>query len=84
VVLNDRAYGLIRHGHRLTGKEEVEFAIPAVDFAMMARATGAQTHTIRVAKDLEQIDWQELSLRQGPTLLDVLIDPEEKPPLAMG
>jgi acetolactate synthase-1/2/3 large subunit len=84
VVLNDRAYGLIRHGHRLLGKEQVAFSIPAVDFAMMARATGAHSHTIREAKDFDRIDWQKLSLRQGPTLLDVLIDPEEKPPLAMG
>ena len=84
VVLNDRAYGLIRHGHRLLGKEQVAFSIPPVDFAMMAGAIGAHSHTIREAKDFDRIDWQKLSLRQGPTLLDVLIDPEEKPPLAMG
>jgi acetolactate synthase-1/2/3 large subunit len=83
VVLNDMGYGLIRHGHRLSGKEPVDFTIPAVDFAMMARATGAEAYTIRKAKDFDSIDWQALALHQGPTLLNVLIDPEEPPPLSM-
>jgi acetolactate synthase-1/2/3 large subunit len=83
VVLNDRAYGLIRHAHRLKGKEGVEFEIPAVDFAMMARAVGARAHTISEERDLDRIDWQELARHQGPTLLDVTIDRELKPPLAM-
>jgi len=83
VVLNDQAYGLIRHGHRVTGTENVEYRIPAVDFSMMARATGAEAYTIRAGKDFDRIDWQELTQRQGPTLLEVLIDPEEPPPLAM-
>jgi acetolactate synthase I/II/III large subunit len=83
VILNDRAYGLIKHGHRLAGKEAVDFAIPPVDFALMARATGATAYTIRTAGDLQQLDWQSLATRQGPTLLDVHIDPEAQPPLAM-
>lgn len=82
-VLNDSAYGLIRHGHRITGTEKVEYAIPPVDFAQMARATGAEAYTIKSAADFDRIDWQALALRQGPTLLDVAIDPEEPPPLAM-
>ncbi len=83
VVLDDQAYGLIRHGHRATGAEKVEYRIPPVDFAMMARATGADAHTVREIRDFESIDWQALALRQGPTLLHVYIDPEEPPPLAM-
>jgi acetolactate synthase I/II/III large subunit len=83
VILNDHSYGLIRHGHRIHGKEPVDFSIPAVDFAMMARATGAQAFTIHGAEDFELIDWQALAGHQGPTLLDVIIDPEESPPLAM-
>lgn len=83
VVLSDQGYGLIRHGHRALGKERVDFDIPPVDFAMMARAAGAEAHTIREAGDFDLIDWQALATRQGPTLLDVMIDPEERPPLAM-
>lgn len=83
VVLSDQGYGLIRHGHRALGKERVDFDIPPVDFAMMARSTGAEAHTIRTAGDFDQIDWQALATRRGPTLLEVQIDPEERPPLAM-
>ncbi len=83
VVLNDHAYGMIRHAHRLTGTEPVDFAIPPVDFFMMAKAMGAEAHKIRDPKDFEQIDYQALCSRKGPTLLDVYIDPEEAPPLSM-
>ncbi len=83
VVLNDRAYGLIRHAHRMLGKEPVDFAIPRVDFAMMARAAGADAFTIRDSVDLEQLDWEAIAVMKRPLLLDVLIDPEERPPLAM-
>jgi acetolactate synthase I/II/III large subunit len=82
VVLNDQAYGMIKHGHRLVGTEPVDFEIPPVDFAMMAKAVGANAYTIRQLQELEQIDYQTLA-HQGPTLLDVYIDPEEPPPLKM-
>jgi len=83
VVLNDQGYGLIKHGHRLAGKEPVDFSIPPVDFAMMGRAAGADAHTIRSMRDFDNLDWQALASRQGPTLLEVIIDPEEQPTIAM-
>jgi len=83
VVLNDQAYGMIKHGHRSTGTEPVDLSIPPVDFCMMAKAVGANAHTIRHPEDFEQLDFQALCRRNGPTLLDVYIDPEEIPPLGM-
>jgi acetolactate synthase-1/2/3 large subunit len=83
VVLNDQAYGMIKHAHRLTGTEDIDLSIPRVDFSMMAESVGAMTYTIRNDKDLAQIDFQTLCERDGPTLLDVHIDPEEAPPLGM-
>lgn len=83
VVLNDRGYGLIKHGHRIGGKEDVDYSIPSVDFAMMGRAAGAEAQTIRSMRDFDHLDWQALATRQGPTLLEVIIDPEEQPPIAM-
>jgi acetolactate synthase-1/2/3 large subunit len=50
---------------------------------MMGRAAGAEAFTIRTMKDFDDLDWQALAKRQGPTLLEVMIDPEEQPPLAM-
>ena len=83
VILNDHAYGMIRHAHRLVGSEPVDFAIPPVDFCMMAKAIGANAHAIRNPENFEQIDYQALCSRNGPTLLDVYIDPKEVPPLGM-
>jgi acetolactate synthase-1/2/3 large subunit len=83
VILNDHAYGMIRHGHRMAGKEPIDFSIPPVDFCMMAKATGANAHKIRDIKDLEHIDFQALCKRNGPTVLDVTIDSEETPPIGM-
>jgi acetolactate synthase-1/2/3 large subunit len=83
VVLNDQAYGMIRHAHRLTGREDIDLSIPPVDFSMMAKAVGAEAHTIKSQHDLAQVDFQALCDRKGPTLLDVHIDPEESPPLGM-
>lgn len=83
VVLNDHAYGMIKHAHRLAGTEPVDFAIPPVDFCQMAKAAGADAYTIRHPNDFEQLDYHALCSRDGPTLLEVSIDPEEAPPLGM-
>jgi len=83
VVLNDLAYGMIKHGHRLAGTESVDLSIPSVDFCMMAKAAGASAHLIRHPEDFKQIDYEAIYRHNGPTLLDVHIDPEEPPPLRM-
>jgi acetolactate synthase I/II/III large subunit len=83
VVQNDQAYGMIKHGHRLVGSEQVDFSISPVDFNMMAKSVGAQAYTIRDPKDFDQIDYQALCTHQGPTVLEIYIDPEESPPLGM-
>jgi len=81
VVLNDNAYGMIKHAHRLTGAEPRGFAIPPVDFCRMAKAAGADAYTIRNPKDFEHLDYHAMCSRKGPTLLEVYIDPEAVPPL---
>jgi len=81
IVLNDRALGMIKHGQRLSGAEQIGYELPSVDFASVARGMGAQGYTISSVKDLEQIDFNQLCQTSGPTLLDVHIDPEEVPPM---
>jgi len=83
IVLNDQAFGMIKHAHRLTGAEPVDYSIPPVDFNLMAKAMGVNAHTIRYPRDFEQIDYKALCSHNGPTLLDVYVDPEEAPPLGM-
>lgn len=81
IVLNDNALGMVKHGQRLTGAEQIGWEIPRVDFAAMARAMGAKGLRIESAKDFEQLEAFDLRNLDGPMLLDVIIDPEAVPPI---
>ncbi len=82
VVLNDQAMGMVKHGQRLSGAEAIGYELPAVDFAQIARAQGAQAYTIRTPEDFQRLDFEQIfTPATGPTLLDVYIDPEEAPPI---
>ncbi|SFU59216.1 thiamine pyrophosphate-binding protein [Pseudoduganella namucuonensis] len=81
VVLNDRALGMIKHGQRLCGAEQIGFALPPTDFAAISRALGGRGYTIRSAADMQALDIKSICTYPGPTLLDVYIDPEEVPPM---
>lgn len=81
LILNDRALGMVKHGQRLTGAEQVGWKIAEVDFAALARAMGARALRIESAKDFEQLGAFDLHNLDGPLLLDVIIDPEAVPPI---
>jgi acetolactate synthase-1/2/3 large subunit len=81
IVLNDCGLGTVKHGQRLAGAERIGFEIPEVDFAAIARAMGIDGATIRSPADLQAIDFKEICRRRQPFLLDILIDPEEIPPI---
>jgi acetolactate synthase-1/2/3 large subunit len=81
IVLNDSAYGMVKHGQRLGGAEQIGFALPRTDFAMLARALGAQAHTVHSPADMAALDIDAILRHPGPTLIDVYIDGEEVPPM---
>jgi acetolactate synthase I/II/III large subunit len=81
VVLNDQALGMVKHGQRLAGAEQIGCDLPPTDFAALARALGAQGHVIDSPQALMELDINAICMRKGPTLLDVRIDPEEVPPM---
>ncbi len=81
VVLNDRSLGMVKHGQRMAGAEQIGCELPPTDFAALARAMGADAHTIRSPEELSGLDIAALCARKGPTLLDVHVDPEEVPPM---
>lgn len=83
VVANDHAYGMIKHSHRLIGKEAVSYAIPHVDFCQLAHSLGANAYLIQHIEDFSKIEFSTLLKSSKPTLLEVLIDTEEMPPLGM-
>ena len=70
-----------RHHRGRAGAEQIGCDLPPTDFAMLARALGAVAHTIRSPEDLIGLDIAAICARKGPTLLDVLVDPEEVPPM---
>ncbi|MGH8609550.1 MAG: thiamine pyrophosphate-binding protein [Gammaproteobacteria bacterium] len=81
VILNDAAYGMVKHGQRLAGGEPIGYELPQIDFAAYAKALGAQGYTIRSAQDLFELDVSALLEGDRPTVLDVLVDREEIPPM---
>ncbi len=83
VVLNDSALGMVKHGQRLAGAEPIGFELPEIDFAAYARAMGSDGYIIRSPQDLAGLDIDAICRRQGPTLLDVRIDPDEMAPMGV-
>ena len=83
VVLNDSAYGMVKHGQRMSGAEEIGYSLPLTNFAAFAAAMGVDGHIIYSAEDLLQLDCQGFFKKQKPTLLDVRIDQDEAPPIGL-
>jgi len=81
VVLNDSAYGMIRFGQQLSHAESIGWQLNKVDFAALAKAQGAKGIIIEAPGQLDELDLSALFKSDGPTLLDVRIDPEEIPPM---
>lgn len=83
IILNDQSFGMVKHRHRQTGTESLEFALPAVDFSQIAKAMGANGYIIRDSQDLKQLDYPAIYSDTKPTVLDVRIDSEYVPPIGM-
>lgn len=83
VVLNDSSLGMVKHGQRLTGAAQIGTELPPTDFALLAKALGADGHVVRAAADLSALDLASLCRGTTPILLDIRIDPNEVPPIDM-
>ncbi len=83
VILNDGVYGMVMHGQRLAGAEQVGYHLPSVDYRLMAISMGIAGHVVSSPEDLENLPWGEIMSRQGPTIVDVRIDREEVPPMGL-
>lgn len=81
LVLNDAAMGMVMHGQRLGQQESIGWELNTVDYAQMARAMGVDGIVIDCPTQLDQLDYQALFSKKGPTLLDVRIDRNEVPPM---
>lgn len=83
VILNDAALGMVKHGQRLAGAEQVAFELPQINYAAMAEAMGIAGHVIESPEDFAKLDMDTILKRKGPTLLDIRIDGEEVPPMSL-
>jgi acetolactate synthase-1/2/3 large subunit len=83
VILNDHAYGMVMHGQRLAGAEPIAFELTHVDFRRMAESMGIVAHVVTSPEDFDDIDFDAMLSRSGPTLIDVRIDREEVPPMML-
>jgi len=83
VILNDAALGMVKHGQRMAGAEQIGFELPKVDFKMMAESMGIPGHVIHTAQDFDNLDLEAILRHPGPTLLDVRVDREEAPPMEL-
>ena len=83
VILNDAALGMVKHGQRLAGAEQIGVDLPEVDFQMLAASMGIPGHVIRTAEDFANLDLDAILRNPGPTVLDVRVDREEVPPMGM-
>lgn len=83
MILNDATYSMVKHRHRQVSDIDIAFSFPPVDFNAMAKAMGADAHTVRNVSDLAALDMRSICEREGPTVLDVYIDAEATPPMGM-
>ncbi len=83
VILNDAALGMVKHGQRLAGAEQIGFELPTVDFRLLAESMGIPGHVIHTAQDFENLDLDAILRHLGPTVLDVRVDREEAPPMEL-
>lgn len=81
LVLNDASLGMVSHGQKLSGGEQVATRLPNVDFSMMARALGVESYRVESMEQLADLDIADILSRPGPCVVDVIIDGDQVPPL---
>lgn len=78
IVLNDARYNMCEQGMATLGLS-ADARIPEVDFALLARALGAEG--LRVEREAEMVPALERAMAAaGPFVLDVRIDPTRRAP----
>ena len=74
---------MVKHGQRLAQAEPIGYELPQVDYAKLAEAMGIPGHVICSPQELDNLDFDAILQRKGPTLIDVRVDPEEVPPMVL-
>jgi len=82
VVMNNSMLGMVYHGRKLAGLPEgIESTFKPVDFVKLAEGYGARGIRITKPGEINREMMAEIIATGVPTVLDVIIDPEEVPPI---
>lgn len=82
LILNDACLGMVKHGQILNESESIGHDLPPVNFARYAESMGVPGYRITTPSDLKELNVEVICSRKGPTLIEVLVDPTEVPPIA--
>ncbi len=80
IILNDQAYGMVKHGQRMANAEPIAFELPKVDFCLMAQAMGGTARRVNNLQELYAITPEIINF-DGPVVVDIIIDGEAVPPM---
>ncbi|HMA91429.1 MAG TPA: thiamine pyrophosphate-binding protein [Polyangiaceae bacterium] len=82
LILNDSSLGMVRHGQRLAGAENIATRLAPVRFDLLAQACGVEAIRVDCRTSLARVPAEWLSCPNGgPRLIDVVIDPNAVPPI---
>ena len=81
VILNDAQLGMVYHGQKALGHHVVACTFQRVDFVKIAEGLGAQGIRIDKPGQINRDMMDEIIESGKPTVLDVIIDSEESPPI---
>ncbi len=82
VVLNDSQLGMVVHGRRLAKMKHTDATkYNQVDFVKFAEGLGANGIRITKPGEINKAMFDDIIRSGKTTVLDVIIDEEEKPPL---
>jgi len=81
LVLNDAAMGMVMHGQKLGNQESIGWELNNINYAGVAQNMGIDGIIIDDPQQLNQLDFNALFNKSGPTLIDVRIDRNEVPPM---
>lgn len=82
VIMNNSMLGMVYHGRKLAGLPEgIESTFKPVDFVKLAEGFGARGIRITRPGEINREMMAEIISTGVPTVLDVIVDPEEVPPI---
>ncbi len=82
IILNDAHLGMVYHGQKMAPNARVVAStFKRVDFCKVAEGLGAQGIRIEKPGEINMNMMDEIIASGRPTVLDVVIDPEEPPPM---